>query len=389
MPAANRTIVLSLTWLGLLPACSEPNAANLVIVQSPDLKGSATREDKIALDLRDGEALDLLTKYGQVQVVTGKEQPYLTAALRLHARTDEEAALFLRNFKLASAHASSGLQLRLEGEPVDIGVKGMQVKVQPTVSFTAVVPAGTALCVRTGTGDVGATGPFGSCDLESGYGKITLDQAKGRVNVKSGTGDVLVKAVTADQASVHSGYGAIRVEDLQCQDLRVESRSGAVTARNLAGKELRLTSGYGDITAVQGTGRLVAESRSGAVSVQDWTGALDVRSDYGKVSALGTFTSLAADSKSGAVEVTARPGSKLDQAWSLHSGYGDLLLVLPDGFACAVEASTGHGEIQTDFPLQMEAGKVKPQQLRGAIGQGGGNVRLDTASGNIAIRKAR
>ena len=44
---------------------------------------------------------------------------------------------------------------------------------------------------------------------------------------------------------------------------------------------------------------------------------------------------------------------------------------------------------QTDFPLQVEAGKVKPQQLRGSIGKGGPTLRLDTASGNVAIRKAR
>jgi hypothetical protein len=108
-------------------------------------------------------------------------------------------------------------------------------------------------------------------------------------------------------------------------------------------------------------------------------------SGVGSVEVDGLLAGLAATSSAGNVTVTAQPGSKVAVPWTLESGYGGVTLELPPGFSCELSAATGVGSIHSDFPVELDTGALSGKQVKGVIGQGGGEVSVKTASGAIRV----
>jgi ABC-2 type transport system permease protein len=69
------------------------------------------------------------------------------------------------------------------------------------------------------------------------------------------------------------------------------------------------------------------------------------------------------------------------------TGSGQITLRLPRDFHGEIDARTGNGRINTDFPLTVQ-GSMGRGSLRGTIGEGGRRIRLASGSGGIALRLA-
>ena len=68
------------------------------------------------------------------------------------------------------------------------------------------------------------------------------------------------------------------------------------------------------------------------------------------------------------------------------SGSGTVRITLPADFNGEVDASTGNGELRTDFEIKL-IGRLDPQHMRGTIGSGGRTIKLQTGNGRLEIRK--
>jgi hypothetical protein len=68
------------------------------------------------------------------------------------------------------------------------------------------------------------------------------------------------------------------------------------------------------------------------------------------------------------------------------SGSGAVRVTLPPDFNGDVDASTGNGELRTDFAIKL-VGRLDPQHMRGTIGTGGRMIHLSTGNGRLEIRK--
>jgi hypothetical protein len=58
-------------------------------------------------------------------------------------------------------------------------------------------------------------------------------------------------------------------------------------------------------------------------------------------------------------------------------------LRLPDGVDAEIEADSGSGGIDVDFPMQVRT--QRRDYLRGMLGDGRGQITVDTGSGRIRI----
>jgi hypothetical protein len=67
---------------------------------------------------------------------------------------------------------------------------------------------------------------------------------------------------------------------------------------------------------------------------------------------------------------------------------GSITLTLPAGAGATVSAETVNGDVSSDFPLAVEAGRWGPKSVSGTIGSGGGRLNLETVNGGISIRKS-
>jgi DUF4097 and DUF4098 domain-containing protein YvlB len=112
------------------------------------------------------------------------------------------------------------------------------------------------------------------------------------------------------------------------------------------------------VRASTGNGRVFVATSAGPVSATTGNGDIDVR-----MQSLTTDADMEFRSGSGAVRIT-----------------------LPADFSGDVDASTGNGELRTDFAIKL-VGRLDPQHMRGTIGNGGRTIRLSTGNGRLEIRK--
>jgi hypothetical protein len=148
------------------------------------------------------------------------------------------------------------------------------------LNATLSVPAGTAVSVSTGGGDVTADGTTGRVSLSTGGGNISANRVTGDLHLSTGGGNVQATGVAATQVTADTGGGDITVVFTQVpRDVQVNTGGGNVTivvppggarynvhaetdggsindpvpidssSRNL----ITATSGGGDITVRQGT----------------------------------------------------------------------------------------------------------------------------------------
>ncbi len=148
-------------------------------------------------------------------------------------------------------------------------------------------------------------------------------------------------------------------------DLDVRTHDGDVSAEGLDG-EIRLHTGDGSIRATGLSGRLEARTGDGDMSVS------------------GRFASLDLHSGDGDIAASAEPGSKVETAWALGSGDGDVTLRIPEGLGADLDAHTGDGHITLDAPV-MVTGAIHHQSVRGRLGPGGPPLRIRTGDGSIRL----
>jgi DUF4097 and DUF4098 domain-containing protein YvlB len=67
----------------------------------------------------------------------------------------------------------------------------------------------------------------------------------------------------------------------------------------------------------------------------------------------------------------------------IDTGSGGVTLRLPDGIDAEMEADSGNGGIDVDFPIQVMS--QRRNYLRGVMGDGRGRIEIDTGSGRIRI----
>jgi hypothetical protein len=181
-----------------------------------------------------------------------------------------------------------------------------------------------------------------------GRANFTVEVPRGVVvRVSSGNGDLAVDGATADVHAA-SGNGDVRVG------------SGAMVVRASTGNGSVLVDGArGPVNATSGNGRVVVSTASGPVNASTGNGRIEV----------------------------AMASLRAAEDMTFSSGNGDVTLTLPAGFGAELEASTGSGAIESDFPMQVQ-GRMSSRRMAGTIGGGGRRLRVTTGNGSIHLRRA-
>jgi hypothetical protein len=191
-----------------------------------------------------------------------------------------------------------------------------------------------------------------ACD-EGGFNNVrasvqyTIALPRGlRIKASTGNGELSVAQGGSD-VELRTGNGAIHVGETD----------GRVTASTGNG-DVEIENARGPVRTTTGNGRIVVSTAAGPVAAHTGNGDIDVR-----IKTLRTESDMEFTSGSGAVRVT-----------------------LPADFNGELDASTGNGELRTDFDIHI-TGRLDPQHMRGIIGSGGRLLKLHTGNGRLEIRK--
>ncbi len=212
-----------------------------------------------------------------------------------------------------------------------------------SLSYRIVVPGDTAVTSKSGSGSQTISDLKGPVAASTGSGSLTLGKIGGNVEARAGSGRIRIEGV---------------------------------------GGNLEVKTGSGSIDALAVQGAIIASAGSGRIELeQTGTGDVSVHSSSGGVRVRGVRGGLSVTTSSGSI----RAQGEMVRDWSLEASSGAITVELPPEASFQLDASTGSGSIDSERPVSV-TGRISRKALRGAVGNGGPRLEIETSSGSIVIR---
>jgi len=227
-----------------------------------------------------------------------------------------------------------------------VRVRGSGAGLEAWADLVIEVPRGITASVYLAVGEMTAQGVDANLRLDTGNGSITATDISGSLDIDTGSGQVNARGVEGS-LSIDTGSGSVRVADVTGDMVELDTGSGGVTATGIEADNLNVDTGSGGVELLRVTvPNVVVDTGSGSVEIE----------------LLADVDRLEIDTGSGSVTVRA-----------------------PADLGATVEIDTGSGGIDLDFPLEVRS--VRRDRVQGRLGDGAGEIRIDTGSGSIRIAR--
>ena len=166
-------------------------------------------------------------------------------------------------------------------------------------------------------------------------------------------------------------------------DLAVQTGDGDVSIPAVQGR-LDVSTGDGDISVEGAKGVFHLKSGDGRIVATGLDGTLGAHTGDGSVRIDGRFDALDLSSGDGSITAEAAPGSRVNGAWSVGTGDGQVTLLVPRDLKADVSAHSGDGDITIDLPMTV-SGTVNRHNVRGTLNGGGPPLTMHTGDGSIRL----
>ncbi len=217
--------------------------------------------------------------------------------------------------------------------------------------------------------------------LKQYVGPITADRVAADLVLAARFGRIAVTDGSG-RLRADTGSGAVSVASFRGSVL-ADTGSGGVTIENVLGK-VSADTGSGSVRLRGIEGDVVADTGSGSVRMNDVIGSLNIDTGSGSVRGENIVAGpeLLVDTGSGGVSLSGDLGGvrRLD----VDTGSGSVALQSTSPLSLRLELSTGSGGIRVDVPAisNVESSRRK---FRGVIGNGEGTAKVSTGSGSVRI----
>ena len=167
--------------------------------------------------------------------------------------------------------------------------------------------------------------------------------------------------------------------------LKVSTGNGEVTV-NHVGSDLQASTGNGAVHIDGTEGTVKASTGNGDVDIRNARSAVKVSTGNGRVNVSTSDGPVEVHTGNGSIDVQMTQ-LKVRDDMSFSTGSGSVRVKLPAGYNGELDASTGSGQIDSDFELKIQ-GRMDPRRVRATIGTGGPRLKLSSGSGRLEILKS-
>ena len=232
-----------------------------------------------------------------------------------------------------------------DGRSVDIVESGDGLDAYADVRV--VVPRGKRVSVYLGVGEAKIENVEGDLYVDVSSAPVTATRTRGKLSLDTGSGEVRVTDAQGE-IDLDTGSGSVEVSNIRGPRLTMDTGSGRVRGSDVVVDEIELDTGSGSVRLGQvQSKRITLDSGSGSVE-------LDLRADVESV--------------------------------RIDSGSGGVTLGIPESLGAEIRIDTGSGGIDTDIPVQVK--KAERNYLSGTIGDGKGEIVIETGSGGVRLRRS-
>jgi len=232
-----------------------------------------------------------------------------------------------------------------DGRNVDIVESGDGL--QAFADVRVIVPRGKRVSVFLGVGEAKIENVDGDISVDVSSAPVTATRTRGKLSLDTGSGEVRVTDAQGE-VDLDTGSGSVEVANIRGPRLTMDTGSGRVRGTDVVADEIELDTGSGSVRLAQvQSKRITLDSGSGSVE-------LDLRADV--------------------------------ESLRIDSGSGGVTLGIPESLGATIRIDTGSGGIDTDIPIQVR--KAERNYLSGTIGDGKGEIVIETGSGGVRLRRS-
>ena len=189
-----------------------------------------------------------------------------------------------------------------------------------------------------------------------------------------------------DDDDRHSVSVTMTVRVPRGTEVRVGTGNGAVSVQQVRGP-VQASTGNGRVEVTGTEGTVQVRTGNGDVAVRDAKAAVHVSTGNGRVTVATTEGPVDVRTGNGDIDVRMTTVRAADDM-QFHTGSGEVRVTLPASFNGELDASTGNGEVESDFDLKVR-GRLDPRRVRATIGTGGPLLRLTAGNGRVELLKSR
>jgi DUF4097 and DUF4098 domain-containing protein YvlB len=214
-------------------------------------------------------------------------------------------------------------------------------------------------------------------------GSLTVDASpNGGVTVKGAPrGDVMVRARVDAWADNDSAASFL------ASQVFIDTSGGQVRA---TGPQSLNNSGWSvsyEILVPQNMD-LNLKSRNGGLTVSDVRGQIRFDVTNGGVRLRRVAGDVMGATVNGGIQVDLAGATWDGRQLDLRTNNGGVTVAMPTQYSAHIQAETGMGGIQSDFPVALDSNNTRPRRLDYQMGAGGGLIHIVTGNGSVRLKRA-
>lgn len=215
-----------------------------------------------------------------------------------------------------------------------------------------------------------------------GVGRLGVDASQnGGVTVRGWTrSDVLVRS------RVESSADTQIAADTMASRVLVDSSGGQVRAMGPESANNTSWSVSYEIFVPQNTD-LNLKGNNGGITVSDVRGQMHFDVKNGGVHLTRIAGDVSGATVNGGIQVDLIGSTWEGRQMELTTNNGGVTIAMPKSYSAHLQAETGNGGIQSDFPLTAQ-GNLKSHHLDFSVGAGGPLIHVTTGNGGIRLKHA-
>ncbi len=214
-------------------------------------------------------------------------------------------------------------------------------------------------------------------------GRLNVDASQnGGVSIKGWTrGDVLVRA-RVEASGDTEGAAAIMASRVSIDGSGGQVRATGPQMENNAW----WTVSY-EIFVPQASD-LTLKANNGGINISDVRGQIHFDGNNGGVHLKRVVGDVTGATVNGGIQVELAGATWDGHQMDLTTHNGGVTVTMPSHYSARIQAETGMGRIQSDFPMSLNANSGRSQKMDFNVGAGGPPIHITTGNGSIRLKRA-
>ena len=214
-------------------------------------------------------------------------------------------------------------------------------------------------------------------------GRLTIDAGQnGGATVKGWTrGDVLVRARIEGSGDTQAAA------DMIASRVMIDGSGGQVRATGPDRMDNSWWSVSYEIFVPQITD-LSLKTNNGGLTISDVRGQIHFDANNGGVHLKRVVGDVSGATVNGGIQVELTGAIWDGRQMELTTHNGGVTVSMPAQYSARIQAETGMGRIQSDFPVPPQNSEARNQRLDFNVGSGGPPIHITTGNGSIRLKRA-